>query len=115
MPDNPQSESPKPSRRSFLSTTGSTAAVGVVGAYLPVGADIPVERNDGGAVVTDESNVEETVAIALRINGKEHHFASILERRCSIACANICASPAPRRAATMANAARARSMWTAGA
>ena len=89
MPDNPQSESPKPSRRSFLLTTGSTAAVGVVGVYLPVGADIPVERNDGGAVVTDESNVEGTVAIVLRINGKDHHFASIPAQRCWIAFARV--------------------------
>src|SRR6202035_2782685 len=74
MPDNPQSESPKPSRRSFLLTTGSTAAAGVVGAYLPVGANLPVERNDSGAAVTTEANVEGAVPIVLRINGKDRQL-----------------------------------------
>jgi xanthine dehydrogenase YagT iron-sulfur-binding subunit len=74
MPDNPQSESPKPSRRSFLLTTGSTAAAGVVGAYLPVGANIPVERNDSSAGVTGEANGEGTVPIVLRINGKDRQL-----------------------------------------
>src|SRR6266851_8885630 len=74
MPDNPQSESPKPSRRSFLLTTGSTAVAGVVGAYLPVGANIPVERNDSSAGVTSEANVEGTVPIVLRINGKDRQL-----------------------------------------
>jgi xanthine dehydrogenase YagT iron-sulfur-binding subunit len=74
MPDNPQSESPKPSRRSFLLTTGSTAAAGVVGACLPAGANIPVERNDSSAGVTSDANVEGTVPIVLRINGKDRQL-----------------------------------------
>jgi len=74
MPDNPQSESPKPSRRSFLLTTGSTAAAGVVGAYLPVGANILIERNDSSAGVTSEANVEGAVPIVLRINGKDREL-----------------------------------------
>src|SRR5580693_8220516 len=74
MPDNPQSESPKPSRRSFLLTTGSTAAAGVVGAYLPVGANIHIERNDSSAGVTSEVNVEGVVPIVLRINGKDREL-----------------------------------------
>src|SRR6266550_43651 len=74
MPDNPQSEPPKPSRRSFLLTTGSTAAAGVVGAYLPVSANIPVERKDGSAAVTSEPNVEGSVPILLRINGEDRQL-----------------------------------------
>ena len=74
MPDNPQSESPKPSRRSFLLTTGSTAAASVVGAYLPVGANILIERNDSSAGVTSEANVEGAVPIVLRINGKDREL-----------------------------------------
>src|SRR5271154_2681457 len=74
MPDNHQSEPPKPSRRSFLLTTGSTAAAGVVGAYLPAGANNPVERNDSSAAATSELNVEGAVPITLRINGKDHQL-----------------------------------------
>src|SRR5271163_1083511 len=74
MPDNHQSEPPKPSRRSFLLTTGSTAAAGVVGAYLPADANNPVERNDSSAAATSELNVEGTVPILLRINGKDHQL-----------------------------------------
>src|SRR5271155_894159 len=74
MPDNHQSEPPKPSRRSFLLTTGSTAAAGVVGASLPAGANNPVERNDSSAAATSELNVEGTVPILLRINGKDHQL-----------------------------------------
>jgi xanthine dehydrogenase YagT iron-sulfur-binding subunit len=72
MPDNPQSDPAKPSRRSFLLTTGSTAAASVVGAYLPAGANSPVEGNELSAAVTTEQNVEGTVPIVLRVNGKDH-------------------------------------------
>ena len=74
MPDNPPSDPPKPSRRTFLLTTGSTAAASVMGAYLPAGANSPVERSDLNAAVTTERNVEGTVPILLRINGKEHQL-----------------------------------------
>jgi xanthine dehydrogenase YagT iron-sulfur-binding subunit len=53
MPDDPQSDPQKPSRRSFLD------------------ANIPVERNDLSAGGASEPNVEGTVPIVLRINGKD--------------------------------------------
>jgi xanthine dehydrogenase YagT iron-sulfur-binding subunit len=55
-------------------TTGSTAAAGVVGAYLPAGAINAVERNDSSAAATSEPNVEGTVSIVLRINGKDRQL-----------------------------------------
>jgi xanthine dehydrogenase YagT iron-sulfur-binding subunit len=53
MPDDPQSDPQKPSRRSFLD------------------ANSPVERNDLSAGGASEPNVEGTVPIVLRINGKD--------------------------------------------
>jgi xanthine dehydrogenase YagT iron-sulfur-binding subunit len=53
MPDDPQSDPQEPSGRSFLD------------------ANIPVERNDLSAGGASEPNVEGTVPIVLRINGKD--------------------------------------------
>ena len=57
-----------------------------------------------------------TAEVTLRINGEEHaldaRHAHHAARRC---CASTSASPAPRRAATTASAARARCCSTAGA
>src|ERR1700730_12153021 len=56
MPDDPQSDPQKPSRRSFLD------------------ANIPVERNYLSAGGASEPNVEGTIPIALRINGKDRQL-----------------------------------------
>src|SRR6202021_3310069 len=57
-----------------LLCTGSPPAPGGVGAYLPVGANIPAERNDSSAAVTTEAKVEGAVPIVLRINGKNREL-----------------------------------------
>src|SRR6202023_314367 len=56
MPDDPQSDPQKPSRRSFLD------------------ANIPVERNDLSAGGASEPNVEGTIPIVCRINGKDREL-----------------------------------------
>src|SRR5260221_11962510 len=53
MPDDPQSDLQKPSRRSFLD------------------ANEPVESNERSAGGSSEPNVDGTVPIVLRINGKD--------------------------------------------
>jgi xanthine dehydrogenase YagT iron-sulfur-binding subunit len=74
MPDDPQSGPSKPSRRTFLLTTGSTAAATVVGAYLPAHANSTVERIDSTAAGLAEPNVKGAVPIVLRINGKDRQL-----------------------------------------
>ncbi|MGH9712983.1 MAG: 2Fe-2S iron-sulfur cluster-binding protein [Candidatus Acidiferrales bacterium] len=72
MPNDPQSGSSKPSRRTFLLTTGSTAAATVVGAYLPAHAMNAPEQGGSAVASADGPNIEGAVAITLRINGKDH-------------------------------------------
>jgi len=54
------------SRRTFLKASGSTAAAGVISAYLPAQASDAV-----GSEVSNPS-IEGAVPITLRINGKDH-------------------------------------------
>jgi xanthine dehydrogenase YagT iron-sulfur-binding subunit len=68
MPDDSQPGPLKPSRRTFLVTTGTTAAATIVGAYLPVGAST-VEIDPAAA---DGPKIEGAVPVTLRINGKDH-------------------------------------------
>lgn len=63
MPDDPQSGPSKPSRRSFLLTTGSTAAATIVGAYLPAHANSTVEHIDSTAAGLAEPNIKEAAPI----------------------------------------------------
>jgi xanthine dehydrogenase YagT iron-sulfur-binding subunit len=74
MPIDPQSGPSKPSRRSFLLTTGSTAAASVVGAYLPADASKTLERIDSTTAVLSGPNIEGAVPIVLRINGKDREL-----------------------------------------
>ncbi|HEX6707471.1 MAG TPA: twin-arginine translocation signal domain-containing protein, partial [Albitalea sp.] len=64
---NPQN----PTRRKFLSTTGTTAAATLIAAYMPM----PVHASeDAGPSVTDTRVIEGVVPITLRVNGKERQL-----------------------------------------
>ena len=70
MSDNANADSVDQSRRKFLKTSGTTAAAGMISAYLPAHASGAVEQ-------TAEPEVSGPIAdgavpITLRINGKDH-------------------------------------------
>jgi xanthine dehydrogenase YagT iron-sulfur-binding subunit len=71
MRDNPQSGPSKPTRRTFLLTTGSTAAATIVAAYAQAHASSTAGQSDSTA---DGRNIEGAVPITLRINGKDHQL-----------------------------------------
>jgi xanthine dehydrogenase YagT iron-sulfur-binding subunit len=58
------------SRRKFLKTSGTTAAAGVISAYLPEQARSAVEQAPGSQVI--QPTIEGAIPITLRINGKDH-------------------------------------------
>ena len=58
-----------PSRRQFLKATGTTAAAGVISAYLPAHASTAVETE------LSRPTIEGAVPITLRINGKDHKLS----------------------------------------
>jgi xanthine dehydrogenase YagT iron-sulfur-binding subunit len=64
-------ESPQPSRRRFLLTTGSTLAASVLAAHTP--AQVLASETETVSSV-DASAVEGAVPITLRINRKEHQL-----------------------------------------
>jgi len=70
MSDNAESDQVDRSRRKFLKTSGTTAAVGVISAYLPA------QANSTGELATESEvggpTIEGAVAVTLRINGKDH-------------------------------------------
>ena len=70
MPDdNPKSDPSNPTRRTFLKTTGTTAAATVIAAYAPALANQSVaEKGIEGATI------EGAVPITLRINGKDRQL-----------------------------------------
>lgn len=70
MADNPQSDPIDPSRRRFLKTSGTTAAVGVISAYLPARASSAVEPTSESEF--NRPTIEGAIPITLRINGKDH-------------------------------------------
>ena len=61
---------PIQSRRKFLKTSGTTAAAGVISAYLPAHASSPVEST--GETEVSRPAIEGAVPITLHINGKDH-------------------------------------------
>src|SRR5262252_8290837 len=65
-----QSKSQNPTRREFLSTSGSTAAAALISAY----ASLPANAADTEMVGTVEANPEGAVPITLRINGKDRQL-----------------------------------------
>jgi xanthine dehydrogenase YagT iron-sulfur-binding subunit len=72
MPDDPKTGPPKPTRREFLLTTGSTAAATLVAASIHAHATSTAEQT--AAKTADQPNIAGAVAISLRINGKEHRL-----------------------------------------
>jgi xanthine dehydrogenase YagT iron-sulfur-binding subunit len=74
MRDNPQSGPSNPTRRTFLLTTGSTAAATIVTAYAQAHASSTVGQSDATATGADGPSIAGAVPIALRINGKDHQL-----------------------------------------
>jgi len=70
MLDNSNSDPIDPSRRKFLKATGTTAAAGVISAYLPAHASGAVEQTSENEATL--RTVDGAVPITVRINGKEH-------------------------------------------
>ena len=70
MSDKSNSDPVDPSRRKFLKTSGTTAAAGMISAYLPVHASGAVEPTREGEF--PRPTIEGAIPITLRINGKDH-------------------------------------------
>ena len=70
MPNDDEKSAPSnPTRRTFLKTTGTTAAATVIAAYVPALGNSPAEQKDAGG-----PSIEGAVPITLRINGKDHQL-----------------------------------------
>jgi xanthine dehydrogenase YagT iron-sulfur-binding subunit len=74
MSDKPQSGPSIPTRRTFLLTTGSTAAATIVAAYAQAHASSTSGQSDSTAAGADGPNIEGAVPIILHINGKDHQL-----------------------------------------
>jgi len=72
--DDPQSGPSNPTRRTFLLTTGSTAAATAIAACVPVLANSTTEQSGSAVASADGPNIEGAVPITLRINGKDHQL-----------------------------------------
>ncbi len=68
------SELPGPTRRQFLLTAGSTVAAGVMAAYTPAHAAASVPDESTAPADAHGPDIEGTVPITLRINGKDHQL-----------------------------------------
>ena len=70
MSDNSNAEPIDRSRRKFLKTSGTTAAAGVISAYLPAHASsVAGEESE---LEASHLSIEGAVSITLHINGKDH-------------------------------------------
>jgi xanthine dehydrogenase YagT iron-sulfur-binding subunit len=69
----PESLFPRPTRRKFLLTSGTSVAASLVAAYVPASAKSAAGVNDSPPA-TAGPNIEGVVPITLRINGKEHNL-----------------------------------------
>jgi xanthine dehydrogenase YagT iron-sulfur-binding subunit len=74
MRDDPQLSPSNRTRRTFLLTTGSTAAATVIAACVPALANSATEQSVSAAASADGPNIEGAVPITLRINGKDHQL-----------------------------------------
>lgn len=68
----PRSAPARTTRRKFLQTTGSAAAVTVIASYVPVHAKTASAASGSVATLENGLNIEGATEIVLRINGKEH-------------------------------------------
>jgi xanthine dehydrogenase YagT iron-sulfur-binding subunit len=73
LDDDTQSCPPDPARRKFLLTTGSSMAASLVATYVPALANSAAGESDSASAGA-EPNIEGTVPITLRINGKDHQL-----------------------------------------
>src|SRR6476620_8732775 len=71
MSDTQQPNPQNPTRRKFLSTTGSTAAATLIAAYVPLPANASEEA---GVTEASGPTIEGAVPITLRINGKDRQL-----------------------------------------
>src|SRR4030095_3609289 len=71
MSDKEQSNSQNPTRREFLSTTGTTAAASLIAAYMPLTASASEEAETSGA---SGPTIDGVMPITLRINGKDRQL-----------------------------------------
>jgi len=71
MSDKQQSNKQNPTRREFLSTTGTTAAAGLIATYVPLSANAAEEGETTEAM---GPLIEGAVPITLRINGKDRQL-----------------------------------------
>ena len=75
MREDPKSGPSNPTRRAFLRNTGSTAAAVVIGASVPTHRNSPTVESVSAAETVNGPNVEGTVPITLRINGKDRRLS----------------------------------------
>jgi xanthine dehydrogenase YagT iron-sulfur-binding subunit len=73
MRDDPQPSPANPSRRTFLRTTGSTAAAAVIGTCAPAPGNALPEMT-ASAEIADGPVIAGAVPITLRINGKDRQL-----------------------------------------
>jgi xanthine dehydrogenase YagT iron-sulfur-binding subunit len=71
MSDKQESNTHNPTRRQFLSTSGTTAAAGLIAAYVPLPANASA---DSDTSETLGPAIESAVPITLRINGKDREL-----------------------------------------
>src|SRR5205823_1895258 len=76
MQDDPQSSDPNPTRRKFLQTTGSSAAVAVIAGCASSTHPGGTAAGASGSTPPAASapTIEGAVPITLRINGKDHQL-----------------------------------------
>src|SRR5216684_3221596 len=71
MRDDPHSGPSNPTRRTFLLTTGSSAAATIIAACVPAQANTTAGQSDSAAESADGPKIEGEVPITLRVNGKD--------------------------------------------
>src|SRR5688572_10555128 len=74
MRDGPQSSEAHPTRRTFLASTGSTAAVAVIAGCAPSRVGNTADQTGSPAPTAEGPTIEGAVPITLRINGKDHRL-----------------------------------------
>jgi len=72
MRDDSSSSESNPTRRTFLRTTGSTAAATVLAGCTPGAPNSTAEQGGTLSAVADGPTIEGAVPITLRINGQDH-------------------------------------------
>jgi xanthine dehydrogenase YagT iron-sulfur-binding subunit len=71
MRHDPSSSPSNPTRRTFLQSTGGTAAVAAIAGCLPAHLNGIAGQSGSPAAIADGPNIEGAVPITLRINGKD--------------------------------------------